>query len=162
LAKHVLDTTDDFDFALLGLMCPDNQYFVFSAINDALKINLHLSDYVPFNLKDGKLFKFSLYHFMDEELGIEYFLIPNASNFNEPNIHTAETKANDLFKELEVDERAKLVKELPKTDYFLILKGEDIHHYQYKIAEKLKTIPELVQVQILQINDLPSKRNLIF
>ena len=160
MAKHFLDTHDDFDFALLGIVCQENQYVMFSVINDVLKIDLRLSDYVPFNLKDGKLFKFSLYHFVDEELGLEYFLVPNTSNFAEPNINAA--SSNDLFNDVDVDERAKLVKELPKTDYFLILKGEDIHHYQFKVMEKLKTLSEIIQIQSIVANDLASKRNLIF
>jgi hypothetical protein len=160
LAKHFLDTRDDFDFALLGIVCQENQYAMFSAINDVLKIDLRLSDYVPFNLKDGKLFKFSLYHFDDEELGLEYFFVPNTSNFAEPNINAA--PSNDLFNDVDVDERAKLVKELPKTDYFLILKGEDIHHYQFKVMDKLKTLTEVLQVQSIEASELASKRNLIF
>lgn len=161
MAKHFLNTSqDDLDFALIGIACAENQYVMLSRVNDALKTGLQLSDYVPYNLKDGKVFKFSLFHFLDEDLGLEYFLIPNTSNFEEPNIHAPE--ANDLFKGLEVDESVKLVKELPKTDYFLILKGEDIHHYQFKVMDKLKSIPEIIQLQTIEPADLPSRRNLIF
>jgi len=97
---------------------------------------------------------------MDEDLGLEYFLIPNTSNLEDPNLNTV--GANNLFTGLDIDESVKLVKELPKTDYFLIIKGEDLHYYQFKIMEKLKTIPEILQVQTIEANDLPSKRNLIF
>ncbi len=131
-----------------------------SRVNDVLQTDLRLSDYVPFNLKDGKVFKFSLFHFMDEELGLEYFLVPNTSNFEEPN--NSASAQHDLFKGLEVEESVRLVKELPKTDYFVILKGEDIHQYQFKVLDKLKTIEEVIQVQTIEANDLPSKRNLIF
>jgi len=161
LAKYVLNTNkEDLDFALLGITCPENQYSILSRVNDVLQTDLRLSDYVPFSLKDGKVFKFSLFHFLDEELGLEYFLVPNTSNFEEPNINAS--TGNDLFKGLEVDESVKLVKELPKTDYFLILKGEDIHQYQFKVLDRLKTIEEVIQVQTIEANDLPSKRNLIF
>jgi hypothetical protein len=143
LAKHVLNTSqDDLDFALIGIACAENQYVMLSRVNDALKTNLQLSDYIPYNL------------------GLEYFLIPNTSNFEEPNINTPH--ADDLFKGLDVDESVKLVKELPKTDYFLILKGEDIHHYQFKVMDKLKTITEIIQLQTIEPADLPSRRNLIF
>jgi hypothetical protein len=54
------------------------------------------------------------------------------------------------------------VKELPQTDYFIIVKGEDLHYYQFKITEKLKTLSEVLQVQTIEAIDLPSKRNLIF
>ena len=121
MAKYVLNTNEnDFDFALLGLVCPENQYAILSFVNEALKINLCLNNYVPFSLKDGKLFKFSLYNFTDEELNLEFFLIPNASNFDEPNVNAS--ASNDLFKGMDIDESVKLIKELPKTDYFLIVK----------------------------------------
>ena len=161
MAKIVLNTSEDyFDFMLFGIVCLENQYHIVSAINQHLKINLCLSDFLPFNLKDGKLFNFSLYSFQDEDLGITFQLIPNNSNFEEPNIN--DIKSNDLFAEVDVDESVKLIKELPKTDYFLLVKGEDIYNYQSKIIDKLKLIPEIIQVQFIEANELNSKRNLIF
>jgi hypothetical protein len=161
LAKHYLNTSEeDFDFVLIGIACGENQYLLASRISDALGIQLFLSDYLPFNLKDGKLFKFSLYRFVDEELRLEYFFIPNTSNFDEQQAGSA--TGGDLFAGLDVEESVRLVKELPKTDYFLILKGEDLHTVRFKIMEKLKGIEEIIQLQAIEPNDLPSKRNLIF
>lgn len=166
MAKYVLNTSEeDLDFVLIGITCLENQYSVAALIDDVLKINLFLSGYIPFNLKEGRIFKFSLYNFLDEELGLEYFFIPNNSNFEEPNPNgPGDTSgiAKDLFANVDVDESVKLVKELPKTDYLLILKGEDLHNYQYKIIEKLKTLPEIIQIQAIEQKDLPSRRNLIF
>lgn len=166
MAKYVLNSSeDDLDFVLIGISCPENQYAVLSIVDDALKINLVLSDYIPFNLKEGRIFKFSLYRFLDEELGLEYYFIPNTSNFEVPiaigtNLSVSATR--DLFAGLEIDESVKLIKELPKTDYFLILKGEDLHNYQFKIIERLKHFPDIIQIQAIEPQDLPSKRNLIF
>lgn len=161
MAKYVLNTnSEDFDFVLLGIACQENQYQTLSAINDVLKIQLRLSDYIPLSLKGGKIFKFSLYHYLDEGLGLEYYLIPNSSNFEESNINTV--GANDLFGDVDVDESVKLIKELPKTDYFIILKGEDTHNYQFKIVDKLKLVEEFIQVQTIEATELPSRRNLIF
>ena len=161
MAKYTLNTNeDDFDFVLIGIICPENQYQLISLINDTLKINLYLSDYLPFNLKGGNLFKFSLYRFLDEALGVDYYLIPNSSNFDEQSV--VENTSSDLFGKLKIDESVKLVKELPKTDYFILLKGEDLHVYQFKIMDCLKTIPEIIKVQLIEANELPSKRNLIF
>ncbi len=161
MAKYNLNTSnDDFDFVLIGLMCTNSQYQVIGAINDALKVNLHLQAFVPYNLKDGKLFNFSLYGFFDEELGLEYSVIPNQSNFEGPNINSA--GANDLFATTNVDESVRLVKELPKTDFFIVLKGEDLHNYQFKIMDKLKTVNDFLQVQSIAVEELPSKRNLMF
>jgi len=161
VAKHVLNSgIDDFDFTLLGMTSPENQYFMVSAINDALKINLSLNDYVSFVLKDKKSFNFSLYHFSDEDLRLEYFMIPNGSNFEEPKKNTA--VSNNLFSGIEVNESVRLIKELPKTDYFLLVKGEEYYTYEHKIIERIKTIPEIIQVQNIEPTELPSKRNLIF
>jgi hypothetical protein len=161
VAKHILNTNDDdLDFVLIGISCLENQYFVSGLIDDVLKTKLVLSDYIPYNLKEGKIFKFSLFHFLDEELGLEYFFVPNTSNFEESNMNVRSN--NDLFSDVDVDESVKLIKELPKTDYFLILKGEDLHNYQFKIIEKLKTQPEIMQIQAIEPQELPSKRNLIF
>lgn len=161
MAKYVLNTSEeDLDFVLIGITCPDNQYSVAALIDDLLKTKLRLSDYVPFNLKEGRIFKFSLYHHLDEELGLEYYFVPNASNFEEPS--TGKQNRNDLFAGMEIDESVRLIKELPKTDYFLILKGEDLHNYQYKIIDRLKSHPGIIQIQAIEPQDLPSKRNLIF
>lgn len=161
MAKHVLHSSaDDFDFTLLGITCQENQYFMVSALNDVLQINLSLNSYEEFMLKGGKLFKFSLYHFFDKELRLEYFMIPNTSNFEEPNVNTG--TGNDLFAGIDVNESVRLIKELPKTDYFLIMKGEEYYTYTHKIIERIKTIPEIIQVQSIEPNDLPSKSYLIF
>ena len=161
MAKYILNSNEeDLDFVLIGISCPEDQYTVAGIIDDALKTKLFLSDYIPFNLKEGRIFKFSLYRYPDEELGLEYFFIPNSSNFEEPNINAPDK--NDLFSGVDVDESVKLIKELPKTDYFLLLKGEDLHNYQYKIIDKLKNHPGIVQIQAIEPTDLPSRRNLIF
>jgi len=162
VAKYVLNSSeDDLDFVLIGITCLENQYSAAALLDDALKIKLFLSDHIPFNLKEGRVFKFSLFRFLDEELGLEYFFIPNTSNFEEPNINTP-TDKNDLFSGIDVDESVKLIKELPKTDFFLILKGEDLHKHQFKIIERLKNYPDIIQIQAIEPHDLPSKRNLIF
>jgi len=161
VAKHVLNTSyENYDFVLIGLSCTENQYVLASSISDILNISFYLSDYIPFHLKEGKLFNFSLYRYIDEELGLEYFFIPNISNFEEVNPNRV--FENDLFSEMPVDETVRLIKELPKTDYFLILKGESAHVQQYKIIEALKQLNEIIQLQVIQANDLASKRNLIF
>lgn len=161
MAKHFLNiNNEDFDFALIGLTFLKDQYEAVVSINEALNINLYLSDTIPFYLKENKSFNFSLYKFTDEDLGLQYYFIPNTSNFEPPSSNGSAT--DSLFSGLDVDESIKLVKELPKTDYFLILKGEELTMFQFKIIEELKKMAELVQVQSIDISELPSKRNLVF
>jgi hypothetical protein len=161
LAKHILNSSEkDLDFVLLGLNCQQSQYRAATLINDILGTELVLSDYIPFNLRGGSMFLFSLFHFIDENTGTEYFFVPNKSNFSDPPGTPSDKK--DLFAEVPIDETVRLIKELPSTDFFLILKGDDAHLYRMKVIEKLKTINEILQVQALEPSDLPSHRNLIF
>lgn len=161
MAKYVLNNSSNvLDFVLIGISSPENPYAIVSHVNNALGIDLALSDNIPFNLKDGKLFYFSLFRYVSEEMGLEYFLIPNNSNFDRA--HSESENTGNLFDDLNIDESTRLVKELPKTDYFLILKGEELHLFQFKITELLKAIKEIVRVQNIEPNDLPSKMNLVF
>jgi hypothetical protein len=160
MAKHFLSSSDDeLDFVLTAITCSEDQYAVTALIDRALDIHLRLSDFVPFNLKEGRVFKFSLYRFLDEELGLEYCLVSNSSNFEEPNINVQDS---GLFSGIDVEESVKLIKEMPKTDYFLLLKGDDLHNYQFKIIDALKKIPEILQVTPVEPHLLASRRNLIF
>lgn len=160
MAKYVLNNSDeDLDFALIGISCAEEQYSVAATIESALTISLQLSDYVSLALKDNKVFNFSLYTCVDEDLSLEYCFIPNLSNFDPPNINQT---SGDLFSDIQVEERVRLIKELPKTDYFLLLKGEETTTYQFRIFDKLRLCPEFLQVTLIEPKDLPSKRNLIF
>ena len=161
MAKYVLNTnSEELDFVLIGITSSENLYSIVNSVNYALGIELVLSDNVPYNLKAGKTFNFSLFRFLSEEFGIEFFLIPNNSNLEETKDN--KTGGDDLFSDTNVDESTRLVKELPKTDYFIILKGEDLHMYQFKIADKLKTIKDIIQIQTIEPRDLPSRMNLVF
>jgi hypothetical protein len=161
LAKHVLNTGgDDLDFLLFGIVCAEDQYRMTSLINDALGTELALSSYIPFNLKNGRAFTFSLFSYSDEDLGLQYHLVPNNSNLEQPNLNTGTGKG--LFAEIDVDENVKLIRELPRTDYFLIVKGEELHNFQFRISDKLKSIDVILQVQPVSPSELPSRRNLIF
>jgi len=161
MAKHVLGNIDeDLDFALVTITCPFDQYEMVSIIDQQLCTAFYLSDEVPFNLKDNKLFLFSLFRFVDPELGLEYSLLPNLSNFEKQQVNTA-TQAG-LFADTGVEERVRLVKELPKTDFLLLLKGEDKFRHQHTVIEKLRSADGILQVQAVDPAELPSRRNLIF
>ena len=161
MAKHVLNNSaENFDFLLIGLVSGENQYSIVSKVNQALGIDLALSDNISYNLKPGSIFHFSLYRHEDEELGLEIFLLPNNSNLE---MAKADEKDGlDLFSGTGVEESARLIKELPKTNYFIIIKGEELHLFRYKISKKLKNIPEILQVQLIEPRDLPSRMNLVF
>ncbi len=161
MAKYVLTASEDtFDFSLFGLRFNDNQYRIVNHLNTLFRIDLTLSDYLQLHLKNGKAFQFSLFQYIDEELGLEYNLIPNKSNLQEPTF--GQSRSNlDLFNEVDVDESTLIIPELPQIDFFLMLKGEGLFQYEDSLLNILKTSTELLSVKEIYADDLPSKRNLI-
>lgn len=162
MAKYTLDKIDDFNFLLIGIVCPENQYVLTSRINDALKIDLQLEDYIDLSHRMGKDFKFSFFCFVDEEFNLEYNLIPNRSNYTPK--EKKEEDGGDLFSLFNegVDESSRLIPELTKTDYLLLIKGDEYYHFIHRITEALKTIPEIIAVQEVVPDKLSSRSNLIF
>lgn len=161
MAKYTLSAPDqEIDFAVISISCPEEQYAAVSIIDEQLGITLQLADYISYMLKGNKLFMFSLFQYEDEELGLHYSLVPNLSNFEN---QSAEKSASaDLFSSVDVEERLRLIKELPKTDYFLLLKGEALSHYAIILSELLNQSPAIVQATVIDPYDLPNRRNLIF
>ncbi len=162
LAKHVLNIADDFNFLLFGIASSDNQYVLVSNINAVLSTDLRLDSYIDLSHRIGKEFKFSFFTFVDEELNLEYNLIPNRSNFI-INENTGK-ESGDLFSLLteNIDESSRLIPELTKTDYLLLIKGDEYYHHSYKVTEALKKIEGIVQIQEIIPDKLASKSNLIF
>jgi hypothetical protein len=163
LAKYVLDTkADDFNFLLIGIGCSNNQYVLANAINEVLQIDLRLENYIDLSHKMGTDFKFSFYSFLDEEFNIEYNLIPNRSNNSENTKH--KDLGSNLFSAFNesIDESSRLIPELTKTDFLLLVKGDEFYHYSYKITDALKKISDIISIQEIIPEELNSKNNLIF
>lgn len=125
-----------------------------------MNLDLSLSDNLSYSLKPGSVFQFSLFKYLDEEFGLEFSVIPNNSNLENQKKEAADS--TDLFSGTSVEERTKLIKELPKINYFLIVKGEDLHLYKFKILDKLKSNPAFLQVQNIEPQELNSRSNLVF
>lgn len=140
----------------------DNQYVLAANINSALGIDLRLSNYIDLSHRLGKDFKFSFFDYLDEEFNLEYNLIPNKSN----NVakDSRDTNEGDLFSAFNenIDESSRLIPELTKTDYLLLIKGDEHYNFTYKITDALKKIPEIISLQEIIPDKLSNKNNLIF
>jgi hypothetical protein len=162
VAKYILhNDVNLFDFVLIGITSPENQYVIVTNVNECLNIDLALSQNLRSASKDTDLFDFSMYSYVDEQLGLEYCLVPNKSN------HRPKQKARpayDLFAESKqsIEQSILLINELPHTNYFLILKGESAIHEQYNVYKLLRTISCIEQVHEIIPDKLQSKNNLIF
>jgi hypothetical protein len=163
MAKHTLNSDpDDFNFLLFGIACSHNQYVLATNINSALGIELQLEDYIDLSHKMGKDFRFSFFTFFDEQFNLEYNLIPNRSNYVAK--EGGDKQDNDLFSMFNenVDESSRLIPELTKTDYLLLIKGDEHYNFTYKITDALKLIPEIISLQEIIPDKLSNKNNLIF
>ena len=163
MAKHTLNSDpDDFNFLLFGIACPHNQYVLATNINSALGIELQLEDYIDLSHKMGKDFRFSFFSYFDEGFNLEYNLIPNRSNYVAK--EGGAKQDNDLFSMFNenVDESSRLIPELTKTDYLLLIKGDEHYNFTYKITDALKSIPEIISLQEIIPDKLSNKNNLIF
>ena len=107
-------------------------------------------------------FKAEFFNYFDEEFNLEYNLIPNKSN----NVakEGGNNQEGDLFSMFNenVDESSRLIPELTKTDYLLLIKGDEHYNFSYKITEALKKIPEIISLQEIIPDKLSNKNNLIF
>lgn len=162
MAKHFLHSDVNlFDFVLIGISSVEDQYVMVNNINEGLNIDLALSQTLRSASKDTELFDFSVYGFIDEDLGLEYYVLPNKSN------HRPKQKvgtALDLFTDTKqnIEQSILLINELPRTNYFLILKGASAIHEQYKVFSLLRKIDCIDQVHEIIPDKLQSKNNLIF
>lgn len=162
MAKYTLQNDlNIFDFVLLGIASPENQYVLVNSVNHQLNLFLELDQVLKIGTKQGRLFDFSVYGFTDENMGLEYFLLPNKSNYQPK---SSAGKSNDLFASIhqQVEEAALLVPELPHTNYFLILKGESAFHEQYEVFKSLKKVTAIHQVHEIIPERLASKNHLVF
>ncbi len=162
MAKHILHNDANlFDFVLIGIASGEDQYVIINNINQALNIDLALGQNLRSASKNSDLFEFSVYTYLDEELGLEYFVVPNKSNFK-PKQKTG--PAYDLFAESKqvIEQSILLINELPHTNYFLLLKGDSAIHEQYEVFKLLRQIECIEQVHEVIPDKLQSKNNLIF
>lgn len=162
MAKYTLQNDENiFDFVLIGISSNENQYVIINNINSQLNIDLFLHENLKLSQKNHEIFEFSIYHFSHQEMALEYFLVPNKSNYKS----TIQSKAvNDLFSNTgqSFEETVLLINELPRTDYFLLLKGESAIHEQYNVFKLLKEIEVINQVHEIIPEKLSSRNNLIF
>lgn len=165
MKRYSLDIPGDdiFDFDILGIACTESHYRVVYEINALLDTTLVLESYLEYTHREGQEFLFPLYQCRNEELNIEYNLLPNQTSYQPPRARHAGLPA-DLFAG-EVEASARLLPELDNTDYFFLLKGANRYMYYHRVLEQLKKSPLFMVVQeifVEEIRDKKSRGNLLF
>ena len=165
MATYNLDINaeEHFDFDLFSITCTESIYRVVHELNQALNIDLQLTDLLDFTHKQGEDFYFPLYGFNHEELNIEFNLLPNQTSF-QSKAEGAKPPEFDLFAG-DIEQTTLLLPELEKSDYFLIIKGDNRYLYNHTIFEAIKLNPIFIIVREVFTEDLKDKKskgNLLF
>lgn len=165
MTTHSLDHSaeEHFDFDIFSITSTESIYRVIHELNEALDIDLQLTDLLEFTHKEGEDFYFPLYGFDHESLNIEFNLIPNQTSF-QPKVENSQLKELDLFAG-EIEQTTQLLPELVNSDYFLIIKGDNRYLHNHTIFESIKLNPAFIIVRELFIDDLKDKKskgNLLF
>jgi hypothetical protein len=154
---------EHFDFDLFSITCNESVYRVIHELNNDLDIDLQLNELLDYTHKEGQDFYFPVYTFQHETLNIEFNLLQNQTSF-QPKSNKQSSEPIDLFAG-EVEETTKLMPELDKTDYFLLIKGDNRYLYNHTILETIQENKNFLSVQELFMEDIKDKKsrtNLLF
>jgi hypothetical protein len=165
MATYSLDINaeEHFDFDIFSITCTESIYRVVHELNQSLNIDLQLNDLLDFTHKEGEDFYFPLYTYSHDELNIEFNLLPNQTSF-QPKVEGVKPKEFDLFAG-DVEQTTHLIPELEKSDYFLLIKGDNRYLYNHAIFESIKLNSTFIIVHEVFIEDLKDKKakgNLLF
>lgn len=153
---------EHFDFDTFSITSTESVFKVVHELNEELNIKLELCELLEFTHKEGEEFYFPLYSFYHEDLNIEFNILPNQTSFQP---QSAKEKANtDLFSG-NIEHTTKLIPELEKTDYFLIIKGDNRYMYNHQIFEAIKLNPSFIlvsEIHFEHLKDKKAKYNLLF
>lgn len=136
MAKLTLELEEDYSFKLIGINCHVKDYRLCWEINEALSFDfVKEEDYEIVN--KGQKQGYSFYSYLDEENYIDYHLISNRGKFG------------------------RLVAE-EKSDFLLLIKGNIKTEELKQISTKLHQIKNILTAYPIEVENLKSKRNLIF
>ncbi|HLU83969.1 MAG TPA: IPExxxVDY family protein [Vicingaceae bacterium] len=137
MSKLTLSLDEEYDFELIGMSCHLRDYRICWSINQLLKIDLtRVDDYEV--IKNNEVLTFSFYEFFEEEDGVEYYVLSNKC------------------------EKGYLIPEKQNFDYFMILKGNTEEELLQNITQQIKSVNGVNITHQIDVNELKSKRNLIF
>lgn len=134
MAKTRLTVEYDFDFCLIGIVCPEKDFRLCWMLNNQLDLKLAKTE--DHTSAAGK---HSLFSYADEHLMREYYLVVNKA-----------------------DTGKLLLEEHQHIGYFLLVKGEMDDEEKKYFAEQIKKINTVSAAYIIDAETLKSKQNLIF
>ena len=154
--KLVLSDVLEYDFSLIAIHCSLEDYRIAFFLNKYLGLRLKRRGVDVDFKKETYEALFSLFNFEDSKNYRTYTLVGNRCKVK----HTENGDNEGLFKTAENFKMINLIPELKKTDYFLKLETET--PAPKTIVAQINQIPQVVTAYRVDVNQLKSKRNLIF
>lgn len=137
--RHILEFDSDCEFDLIGICTHQPDYKLAWAINAALEIRFAKSEDYPLQGRKGEVLSFhSMFHFVDEDNRVDWFLIKN-----------------------QVDLKKLLIPEQPNVDYFLFL-HRNVSSEVEEIAQQLKKIAGIIAVFVFDPELFESTQMIVF
>ncbi len=138
VAKRKIKIDPEFDFILIGIVSPLQDYRLAWFINTVMFKSLSkMEDRVITDPVNMRQMTFSRYDYTEEITKSVFHLLQNK--------HAAEC----------------LLPEMKNIDYLLIIKGDYYKSRVKEIAKKLRTVEQIQAVVILQTEEVKSKNNLV-
>ncbi len=137
MAKLTLDFEEDYDFDLIGICSHSKDYRLVWELNTKLEYDFAKAENFDLRQK-GSLQSHSFFEFIDEENGVEYFLINNRCN------------------------TGLLIPEEKSCDYLLVIKGHLLENVKEKITSQIMALKNVLTAYTINVENLRSKDNLLF
>lgn len=136
MAKLTLELEEDYSFKLIGINCHIKDYRLCWEMNEAMNFDFVKEEDYEIIIKNKKQ-GYSFYSYLDEENYIDYYLISNRGEFG------------------------RLIPE-EKSDFLLLFKGSITKEQLKQISEQLHRIRNILTAYPIEVENLKSKKNLIF
>lgn len=157
--KYTLDILPDYDFLLLGISSHEKDYRLAWALNKVLSVEFQKVE--SLEMKDKKQSErayFSTFYYGDEEDIREYYILSNSSENK-----TLSSQENTLFGLDDFTVKNELlIPERKTANYFFVLKGSVDLEEVDRIIEAIRSIQFVLTVDVIEVEELKSKQNLIF
>lgn len=138
MSKFLLKIEEDFDFNLIGICSHIKDYRMVWELNKNLGLDLCKDSNYELQQKSQKQ-SHAFHHFCDEENLTDYFLIGNRSD------------------------AGLLIPEENKCDYLLVIKGNVLSDEEMnQLLKKINLISQVLTAYEIEVEELKSKKNLIF
>jgi hypothetical protein len=162
LGKHTLKIEYDYGFVMIGISSHEKDYRICWALNKVLGLSLTKNESLEIKSKkqDTPSF-FSLFSYENKEEFVEYSVIANLSENK-----TLTLKDHSLFskggKESQSTENGILIPEHKQLNYFFVIRGEMDNIDVEETIKRIKEIDIVLTAVNIDVNELKSKKNLIF